>query len=78
MLLGFKRKLSSNNNIVNFLDVTLNLSDNTNKPFLKTDQYHSYINVNRFEFKVFLLIYWFPYQGKEISLSDYLPFTGGE
>ena len=46
MLLGFKIEVSSNNKIVNFLDVTLNLSDNTYKPFLKTDQYPSYINFN--------------------------------
>ena len=37
---------SSNNKIVNFLDVTLNLSNNTYKPFLKMDQYPSYINVH--------------------------------
>ena len=46
MLLGFKIEVSSNNKIVNFLHVTLNLSDNTYKPFLKTDQYPSYININ--------------------------------
>ena len=45
MLLRFKIEVSSNK-IVNFLDVTWNLSDNTYKPFLKTDQYPSYINVN--------------------------------
>ena len=39
-------EVSSNNKIVNFRDVTLNLSNNTFKPFLKTDQYPSYINVN--------------------------------
>ena len=44
--LGFKIEVLSNNKIVNFLDVTLNLSNNTYKPFLKTDQYPSYINVN--------------------------------
>ena len=32
--------------IVNFLDMTLNLSDNTYKTFLKIYQYPSYINVN--------------------------------
>ena len=37
--LGFKIEISSNTKIANFLDVTLNLSDNTYKPFLKTDQY---------------------------------------
>ena len=46
MLLGFKIGVSSNDKIVNFLDGTLNLSDNTYKPFLKTDQYPSNINVN--------------------------------
>ena len=44
--LGFKIEVSSNNKIVNFLDVTLNLLNNAYKPFLKTDQYPSYINVN--------------------------------
>ena len=44
--LRFKIEVSWNNKIVNFLDVTLNLSNNTYKPFLKTDQYPSYINVN--------------------------------
>ena len=42
----FKIEVPSNNKIVNFLDVTLNISNNTYKPFLKTDQYPSYINVN--------------------------------
>ena len=36
----------SNNKIVNFLVVTQDLSNNTYKHFLKTDQYPSYINVN--------------------------------
>ena len=44
--LGFKIEVSSNNKIVNFLDVTLDLSNNTYKQFIKTDQYPSYINVN--------------------------------
>ena len=44
--LGFKIEVSSNNKIVNFLDVTLNLLNNTYKPLLKTDQYPSCINVN--------------------------------
>ena len=43
--LGFKIEVSSNK-IVYFLDVTLDLSNNTYKPFIKTDQYPSYINVN--------------------------------
>ena len=41
-LLGFKIEISSNNN---FLDVTLDLSNNTYKPFIKTDQSPSYINI---------------------------------
>ena len=45
-VLGFKIEVSSNNKIVNFLDVTLDLSKNTYKPLIKTDQYPSYINVN--------------------------------
>ena len=44
--LGFKIEVSSNNKIVNFLDVTLDLSNNTYKSFIKTDQSPSYINVN--------------------------------
>ena len=44
--LEFKIKISSNIKATNFLDVTLNLSDNSYRPFLKTDQYPSYINVN--------------------------------
>ena len=44
--LGFKIEISSNNKIVNFLDVTLDLSNNSYKPFIKTDQHPSYINVN--------------------------------
>ena len=44
--LGFKIEVSSNNKIVNFLDVTLDLSNNSYKPFIKTDQHPSYINVN--------------------------------
>ena len=44
--LGFKIEVSSNNKIVNFLDVTLDLSNNSYKSFIKTDQHPSYINVN--------------------------------
>ena len=44
--LGFKIEVSSNNKIVNFLDVTLDLLNNSYKQFIKTDQYPSYINVN--------------------------------
>ena len=39
-------ELSSNNKIVNFLDMTLNLSNNTYKPFIQTNQCPSYININ--------------------------------
>ena len=45
-LLGFKIEISSNSKIVNFLDVTLDLSNNTYKPFIKMDQSPSYININ--------------------------------
>ena len=44
--LGFKIEISLNIKIANLLDVTLNLSDNSYKPFLKMDRYPSYINVN--------------------------------
>ena len=44
--LGFKIEISSNNKIVNFLDVTLDLSNNIYKPFIKMDQSPSCINVN--------------------------------
>ena len=44
--LGFRIEISSNIKIVNFLDVTLDLSNNSNKPFIKTNQNPSYINVN--------------------------------
>ena len=36
--LGFKIEVSSNNKIVNFLDVTPDLSNNTYKLFIKTEQ----------------------------------------
>ena len=46
-LLGFKIEISSDNKIVIFLDVTLDLSNNnTYKPFIKMDQSPSYININ--------------------------------
>ena len=41
----FKKKYSDIE-VANFLDVKLNLSDNTYRQFLKTEQYPSYINVN--------------------------------
>ena len=43
---GFKIEISSNIKIVNFLDVTLDLSNNSYKPFIKTNQNPSYININ--------------------------------
>ena len=42
----FKIEITSNIKIVNFLDVTLHLSNNSYKPFIKTNQNPSYINVN--------------------------------
>ena len=44
--LGFKIEISSNIKIANFLDVTLDLSNNSYKPFIKPNQNPSYINVN--------------------------------
>ena len=43
---GFRMEISSNIKIVNFLDVTLDLSNNSYKPFIKTNQNPTYINVN--------------------------------
>ena len=44
--LGFKIEISSNIKIVNFLDVTLDLSNNSYKPFIKTNLNPSYIDIN--------------------------------
>ena len=44
--LGFKIEFSSNIKIATFLDVTFNLSDNSSRSFLKTNQYLSSIKVN--------------------------------
>ena len=44
--LGFRIEIFSNIKVANFLDVKLNLSDNSYRPFLKTDQHPSYININ--------------------------------
>ena len=44
--LGFRIEISSNIKIVNFLDVTLDLSNNSYKPFIKNNQNPTYINVN--------------------------------
>ena len=43
---GFKIEISSNIKIVIFLDVTLDRSNNSYKPFIKSNQKPSYINVN--------------------------------
>ena len=70
--LGFKIEVSSNNKIANFLDVTLNLSNNTYKPFLKTDHYPSYINVNSNQQEA--IIKWVPKAVKmRIRRLSYLP-----
>ena len=47
-ILGFKIEVSSDNKIVNFLDVTLDLSNNSYKPLTKTNQNPSYININSY------------------------------
>ena len=44
--MGFKIEISSNIKIVNFLDVILDLSNNSYKPFIKTNQNPSYINIS--------------------------------
>ena len=44
--IGLKIEISSNLKIVNFLDVTLNLSNNSYKPFSKSTTIPTYINVN--------------------------------
>ena len=44
--MGFRIEISSNIKIVNFLGVTLDLSNNYYKPFIKTNQNPTYINVN--------------------------------
>ncbi len=43
--IGFKKEISSNIKIVNFLDVTLDLANISYKPFIKTNQNPSYINI---------------------------------
>ena len=45
-LLGFKIEIMSNLKVVNFLDITFNLSENSFKPFHKDKQTLSYIKVN--------------------------------
>ena len=44
--LRFKIEISSNIKIVNFLDVTLDLSNNSYKTFIKTNLNLSYVNIN--------------------------------
>ena len=44
--LGLKIEMLSNIKIVNFLDVILDLSNNSYKPFIKTNPNSSYININ--------------------------------
>ena len=44
--MGLKIEISSNLKIVNILDVTLNLNENSNKPFCKTYTIPTYINVS--------------------------------
>ena len=44
--MGLKIEISSNLEIVNFLAVTLNLNDNSYKPFNKTNTILTYINVS--------------------------------
>lgn len=44
--LGLKIEISSNLKIVNFLDITLNLSNDTFRPFHKLDQTPLYINIH--------------------------------
>ena len=43
-LLGFKNEIIFNLKVVNFLDITFNLSENSFKPFHKDKQMPSYIN----------------------------------
>ena len=42
--MGLKIEISSNLKIANFLDVILNLNDNSYKPFSKTNAIATYIN----------------------------------
>ena len=44
--MGLKIEIGSNWKIVHFLNVTLNLNDNSYKPFRKTNAILTYINVN--------------------------------
>ena len=44
--MGLKIEISSNLKIVNFLNITLNLNDNSYKPFSKTNTIPTYINVS--------------------------------
>ena len=44
--MGIKIEISSNLKIVNFSDVTLNLSNNSYKPFSKSPTIPTYINIS--------------------------------
>ena len=44
--MGLQTEINSNLKIVNFLDVTLNLSNNSYKPFSKSNGIPRYIHVN--------------------------------
>ncbi len=46
--LGFKIEISSNIKIANFLDVTLDLSNNSYKPFIKPNQNPSYMEIRQY------------------------------
>ena len=44
--IGFKIEIQANLKITNYLDITLNLNNNTYKPYSKDDQPPTYININ--------------------------------
>ena len=44
--IGFRIEIQANLRITNYLDITLNLNDNTYKPFSKDSQPPTYININ--------------------------------
>ena len=47
-LLGFEIEIMSNQKIMNFLDISFNLTENSCKPYPKYKQTPSYINVNSY------------------------------
>ena len=71
-LLGFKIEISSNNKIVNFQDVTLDLSINTYKTF-KSDQSPSYTNINLNHSHV---VYYWEKRNKELLLPSMFELAG--